>query len=391
MRILHVSDCFLPRAGGIEVTVSDLSRQQAAAGHDVRLITLTVERSSGAPESDVRTRDAWVTDQSGVAVRRPRSARLPDRLRLIRAAQKEAASGSYDVVHAHASTFSPLAFAIALGTKRRRRPVGTIITIHSLWRYYTVLYRIADLLLGWSRLPMVWSAVSRCAADSVSRAARTRLIVPVLSNGLDLQTWPRPDRHVPSEGVRLISVMRLAARKRPRALVRTLRRAHRILGPGHGMTMTIVGDGPQRQHLERYLQRHHMTDWVEVTGHLPRAEVAEHLRRADVFLAPASLESFGIAALEAHAAGLPVIGRLGTGLADYVRDGIDGRLVDSDRAMAAAIVELVRAREQGETWWVEQPAVDQFSWAEVMNRAEELYAHAGRLVHGAAPERAPAR
>ena len=174
-------------------------------------------------------------------------------------------------------------------------------------------------------------------------------------------------------------------------LERTLRRAHKTLGPGHGMTMTIVGDGPQRQRLERYLVRHHMTDWVEVTGHLPRAQVAEHLQRADVFLAPASLESFGIAALEAHAAGLPVIGRLGTGLADYERDGIDGRLVDSDRAMAAAIVELVRAREQGEAWWVDQPAVDQFSWAEVMNRAEELYAHAGRLVANATPERAPAR
>ena len=46
---------------------------------------------------------------------------------------------------------------------------------------------------------------------------------------------------------------------------------------------------------------------------LPRSEVKNTMARSDVFVAPAVLESFGIAALEAHAAGLPVVGRRGTG------------------------------------------------------------------------------
>ena len=53
------------------------------------------------------------------------------------------------------------------------------------------------------------------------------------------------------------------------------------------------------------------------------------------------LESFGLAALEARGVGLPVVGRLGTGLADFIEDGLDGLLCASDTEMAAALVSLV--------------------------------------------------
>ena len=41
MRITHVTDCYLPLLGGIETQVSRLAAQQAAAGHDVEVITTT--------------------------------------------------------------------------------------------------------------------------------------------------------------------------------------------------------------------------------------------------------------------------------------------------------------------------------------------------------------
>lgn len=373
MRILHVSDCFLPRAGGIEVTVADLMRQQSARGHDVRLMTLTVERSAPADVNRMRSADRWVSDEISMGVRRPRGTGLRNRLRLIAAAVREADTGGYDAVHAHCSTFSPLAFAMVLRLKRHRPAAPTIITVHSLWRGYTPLYRFADWIVGWSRLPMVWSAVSGCAADAVARAAARDLSVAVLPNGLDLSSWPEPADHVPADHVRLISVMRLAARKRPLALVRMLRKVRRQLRAGPPVSAVIVGDGPWRDRLERYLRRHGMSDWVEITGHLPRHEVAAHLRAADVFIAPASLESFGIAALEAHAAGLIVIGRNGTGLIDYVQDGHDGRLVDGDREMVDAIVDVVRSDAKDTARRIDRPAMEQFTWTQVTQRAEELY------------------
>ena len=42
MRILHVSDCYAPRTGGIESQVRDLARAQVQAGHEVHVLTATV-------------------------------------------------------------------------------------------------------------------------------------------------------------------------------------------------------------------------------------------------------------------------------------------------------------------------------------------------------------
>ena len=48
MRVLHVTDAYLPRLGGIEMHVHDLARAQAAAGDEVDIITVTRGRGTGA-------------------------------------------------------------------------------------------------------------------------------------------------------------------------------------------------------------------------------------------------------------------------------------------------------------------------------------------------------
>ncbi len=69
------------------------------------------------------------------------------------------------------------------------------------------------------------------------------------------------------------------------------------------------------------------------------------MRRSDLFVAPAFLESFGIAALEARCAGLPVLAMRGTGITEFVADRREGLLADGDAAMAAALVEISRDAE----------------------------------------------
>ena len=49
MRIAHVTDCYLPRTGGIELQVRDLAAHQRAAGHEVEVLTGT-EAAPGAPD-----------------------------------------------------------------------------------------------------------------------------------------------------------------------------------------------------------------------------------------------------------------------------------------------------------------------------------------------------
>jgi hypothetical protein len=102
--------------------------------------------------------------------------------------------------------------------------------------------------------------------------------------------------------------MRLAPRKRPRALLAALREVRRRVPASVPLRAVVAGEGPERGALERYRLQHDL-DWVSLPGRLDAAALRELYTAADVYVAPAVLEAFGIAALEARAAGLPVVAR----------------------------------------------------------------------------------
>lgn len=326
MRIAHVTDFYLPRLGGIEMHVSDLASRQAALGHDVTIVTSSP--SEGPDPADgpdvVRVTDAF---------RRPRAIHPLAPFagaRLLRA-------GDYDVVHVHVGVGSPLAFWAALTCARAGLP--TVITVHSLWAWAHPIFRTLNAIGGFSRQPLRWTAVSEAAATTVRRVIRTAPVT-VLPNGIDPARWDVEPAPREPHDVLVVGVMRLAVRKRPQQMLRMVRAVRRRLPADIRLRVVIVGEGPERRGLERYLRRHGMTDWVSLPGRQTRSEIRHLYRRADVFVAPADLESFGIAALEARCAGVPVLAKSGNGIAEFVRDGRDGLLVDDDAAMTDALVRL---------------------------------------------------
>ena len=372
MRILHVTDAYLPRLGGIEMHVHDLAQAQAAAGDEVDIITMTRGRGTlDAPGSAMVIRPV---DDDGVL----------DKWRFLLANRTYGADRGYDVVHAHCSTVSLLSF-FAFGTPG----VPRLMTVHSLWRRYTPLYTGFDYTLHWSNWAGLWTAVSEVAADGVRRAARGPLDVPVLPNGIDLELWTPAVRTPEPDHLRIIAVMRLATRKRPMTLLRILRSVRRRVPADIRVSATILGDGPSRPQMEAYLRRHDMTSWVTLPGHLPRSEVKHAMASSDVFVAPAVLESFGIAALEAHAAGLPVVGRRGTGLSDFIRDGEGGVLVGSDREMVSVLAGMATERTHESV--PRSTSLAQFNWPNVVERHRELYAAAGAASRREQPRRPPSR
>ena len=133
--------------------------------------------------------------------------------------------------------------------------------------------------------------------------------------------------------------MRLVSRKRPLAMLRVLEQARAVLDPAVALRATIVGEGPQRRVMEHRLRARGLT-WVQMPGRVDKGELRALHQGADVYLSAAQLEAFGIAALEAQAAGLPIVARRGTGTDDFVKDGVSGLLADSDAALAGALAHL---------------------------------------------------
>lgn len=378
MKIAHVSDYYLPRLGGIELHMHDLALRQRAAGHQVDIVTSAPDPGGAAGQ---------LVGIDGLCVHRV-SGRLPCRLPLapgsLRPGCRLLVEGGYDLVHAHAAVFSPLAIAAAYSCSRAGMP--TVVTVHSLWAYATGAFRGADAVTGWSRWPVVWSAVSEAAADPIRWAAGGRTDVAVLPNGVDPAEWQiEPAEREPADVV-IVSVMRLAPRKRPMQLVRMLHRVRDLVPSRIRLTAVIIGEGPERRSLERYLRRHGMVDWVTLPGAFSRPEIRAVFRRADFFVAPANLESFGIAALEARCAGLPVLAKANSGISEFVADGREGLLARSDDEMVDAMAKLAGSPELRAAMSSHNRAArPRWTWSEALARNDAAYQSAIQAsVNGAA-------
>ncbi|MBO2453200.1 glycosyltransferase family 4 protein [Actinomadura barringtoniae] len=379
MRIAHVTDFYLPRLGGIEVHVHDLAERQSAAGHDVEIITSSPLGDRACRERNDReryARERYAPD-AGPRVHRLtgggvlRSALNPQASWRGRRLLRE---GRYDLVHAHAGVVSPL----ALGAVALAHEIPVVVTQHSLLSYAEPAYQVLNAAARWSELPAVWTAVSSVAAEPVRRLVHPAP-VQVLPNGIDAWRWRiDPVSREPHQMV-VVAVMRLAVRKRPLPLLRILRQAHHALGDQVDLRAVIVGDGPERALVERFLSRHRMDHWVSLPGRLSRHQIRALFARADAFVAPATLESFGIAALEARCAGLPVIARAEGGIGEFISDGKEGILVGGDGAMAEAIVRLARdPAERERIMEHNRETPTSMDWSDVLPLTIELYERALR-------------
>jgi glycosyltransferase involved in cell wall biosynthesis len=360
-RIAHVTDCYLPRMGGIERQVAGLSAQQIAAGDEVDIFT-TVGDRTGSSTVDAAT------------VHRPATARGPlGRIRYGRTREvlDRLDPADYDLIHVHLSTFSPLAARQAAAA--RRHGVPTVATLHSMLAGAKTGFAAADHLLAWSRWPVGWSAVSSVAARDL-RAFVDRPVA-VLPNGVDTAFWRPVTEFRPAGGLAIATVMRLASRKRPVQFVNMLARLRRSVPAGVPITVRIIGDGPLRPRVAELIVRHGMQRWVSLDGQLSSEAIRSAFASANLYVAPAVHESFGIAALEAHSAGLPVVSFAASGVRDIVGDGATGRLVADDDGMVAAMADLAaRPEELARLARAAVTSEPRFDWASVRARADALYA-----------------
>lgn len=137
---------------------------------------------------------------------------------------------------------------------------------------------------------------------------------------------------------RIVAVSMLVHRKGLHDLVEALRL---LKAEGEDVALTIIGEGPERPKLERLAAGLP----VELLGALPRSEVVATVSEADVFAMPTLADPFGIAAVEALAAGVPVVVTDAAGSAELVsaHGGIVVPAADP-RALQRAISELLRRR-----------------------------------------------
>ncbi|MDQ2665251.1 MAG: glycosyltransferase family 4 protein [Gemmatimonadota bacterium] len=325
LRVALVCDWFLPRMGGIELHLRDLALALKDVGIDASVVTTT----------------PGPADVAGVHVHRLAAPLLPGLGvslsptivgQIAHVLRKE----RIDLVHAHASVVSPVAYAGAIAGAREGR--SSVITFHSMLHGSSMLLGASDSLLSWSRQITLTAVSSVVAAQAVRWMPGAS--IGVLPNAINVKFW-RPRLMTERDGgVHFVTAMRLSRKKRPRELVRAFASAVRFVAGAPSMRLTIAGDGRDRDDIARLAAELGIGDRVTLTGHLEREQLRDLYSRADVFVLPSERESFGIAALEARVSGLPVIAMLAGGARDFIASGVNGLLARDEVELARFIARL---------------------------------------------------
>lgn len=339
MRILLTAESFLPYLSGVTVSVDALARGLGARGHEVLVLApapASGEEPGGAGSPGPDPRYAWLP-----SYQLPRL--VPPRYRMPwpspwAPAVREARRFAPDVVHAH----SPFVTGLLARTLARRAVAPLVFTHHTRFADYGhYLGPLAGpgAALTEAYLARFWGACTAVIAPSTDLAAEIverlpparRGRVHVIPTGVDVAgiqavdaSDPRPAARWPADAIVAVSLGRLAPEKSPM----TVLEAVALAGEREPrLRLLVIGGGPSESGLRARGARPDLAGRVAFTGMLPRSEALARLRGGDLFVFASRTETQGLVLAEALSAGLPAVAVEGPGVADSVREGVDGIIV----------------------------------------------------------------
>ncbi len=167
-------------------------------------------------------------------------------------------------------------------------------------------------------------ACSASMSDEISELFGPGLAeISVICNGIDSSRWPFAHRRRHDGPAELLFFGRLEYEKGVHEAIAALPRIRRT---HPGTTLTVAGDGTQQEWLIEVARKHKVLKAVQFVGRVDHDELLHLLHRADVAVLPSHYEPFGIVALEAAAAGIPLVTSTAGGLGEA---GVNGRSASS--------------------------------------------------------------
>lgn len=240
---------------------------------------------------------------------------------------------------------------------------------------------------NWQR-KIVYNRAKVCIAASMAIQKYFQEIgcknIEVIPNGIDIN-------RLKSQGSRLKAreklklgdefvIMTIARLEKVKGLEYLIKAIHilktsSLQRPAFSPQLFIIGDGSERRNLENLVQELRLGDKVQFLGQLPNSEVPEYLAAADCFCLPSLKEGFGIAILEAMAAGLPVIATDVGGIPEIIEDGVNGILVKpkEPKEIVQAIIKIYSQPEFAQNLVKNSRTnLEKYNWQDIARRVHSL-------------------
>lgn len=170
------------------------------------------------------------------------------------------------------------------------------------------------------------TAVSKYLKEETERMFAPRVPIEVIPNFVDTSIFRRlPGReHLELLGIGDGSVVIHISNFRPVKRIMDVLAVFAKIRERIPATLLLVGDGPDRSEAETWVRAHGLSEHVRFLGKI--GDIVPLLSIADLMLMPSNAESFGLAALEAMACGVPVVATDAGGFPEFIRHGVDGFL-----------------------------------------------------------------
>ncbi|MBT9778325.1 glycosyltransferase [Clostridium sp. MCC353] len=359
MRIAMLTNNYKPFIGGVPISVERLSESLRKLGHEVTVF---------APEADgcgddkfvVRYKILYQQSEKGLVIGQCFDKRIEQCFKERR----------FDVIHVHHPVLMGQT-ALYLGKKYGIPVAYTYHTRYEEYLHYFRLYREMDAgfyplnrAAGYvkkrvvprcmetftNQCDLIFAPTGMMKDYLVKQGTRTR--ISVLPTGLDDSAFERNTERsgqIRAQYLRhgdtwlFATTARLEKEKNLEFLLRGIARLKERAETC--FRIMIIGDGTERQNLERLSKQLGIEDQVVFTGKLPNDQVRHYLNAADAFLFASKSETQGIVLLEAMAAGCPVTAVKASGVSDVVKHGVNGYMTEEDENAWAETIEQMMAEK----------------------------------------------
>lgn len=291
----------------------------------------------------------------------------------------------FDVVHIHAwLSHAPLAAARVCrrdGVPYIVRPLGTLAS----WSLGRKAWRKRFLLSVAGRSALHDAAAIHCTTDEEWRDLESSFGLQrgfVIPLGVDLPESVDRDPHVPY----VLAMSRLAPKKNFEALIDAFVETRTASGKAWRLIIAGSGDDAYQRQLAAQVAARSADDVIQFAGWVSGEQKQQLLSGASLFALPSKHENFGLAVLEAMAAGCPVVISRDVQLADAVQNASAGWTVETDGpSLRLALEQAMSDASMREARGIAARALAaRYSWNAVANRLIEMYDTIHRTAHASA-------
>jgi len=325
MRILQVIDSL--QLGGAEILLRDLALHWNRSELEIEIAVLC--ETNSPLEKELSQAGIRVIATGGGGIYSPHQVRAIAKL-----------LPGYDLIQVH---LFPAQLWVAMAAQLARSTVPLITTEHSTFnsrrqkrRYYPI---DRWMFQQYRKVICISEAAAAAMRDWVPDTAHCLQVIP---NGVDVARFRDAAAAakrdiIGTDAPTVVSVGRFEIVKDHACLVRAMQK----VGKAH---LVLAGDGPMREETEQLARSLGLADRVHFLGR--RIDVPQILKMSDVFVQSSRFEGFGLAALEAMAAGIPVVASNVPGLASVVSGAGVLFPVGNERRLASEINSILQSPER---------------------------------------------